>query len=73
MWVPKNTPQAVVYKLNAAVVHALADPTLRSRLASFGEEIYSRGQQTPQALAAFHKSEREKWWPIIKAANIKGE
>ena len=30
-------------------------------------------QQTPQALAAYHKSEIEKWWPIIKAANIKAE
>jgi hypothetical protein len=30
-------------------------------------------QQTPEALAAFHKAEVEKWWPIIKAANLKGE
>jgi hypothetical protein len=30
-------------------------------------------QLTPQALAAFQKAETEAWWPIIKAANIKGE
>ena len=30
-----------------------------------------REQQTPEGLAAFHKAEIEKWWPIIKAANIK--
>jgi tripartite-type tricarboxylate transporter receptor subunit TctC len=73
MWVPKNTSQSVVDKLNAAVVHALADPALRSKLAGVGEEIYPRDQQTPKALAAFHKTELDKWWPIIKAANIKGE
>jgi hypothetical protein len=30
-------------------------------------------KQTPEALGAFHKSEIEKWWPIIKAAGIKAE
>jgi hypothetical protein len=25
-----------------------------------------------EALGAFHKAEIEKWWPIIKAAGIKG-
>jgi tripartite-type tricarboxylate transporter receptor subunit TctC len=32
-----------------------------------------REQQSPEALRAFHKAEIEKWWPIIKAAGIKGE
>jgi tripartite-type tricarboxylate transporter receptor subunit TctC len=73
MWVPKNTPREVIDKLNAAVVQTLADPTLRSKLAGVGEEIYPRERQTPQSLAAFQKAELEKWWPIIKAANIKGE
>ena len=73
MWVPKNTPPELVDKLNAAVVRTLADPALRSTFASVGEEIYPSEQQTPQWLAAFHKAELEKWWPIIKAANIKAE
>ena len=38
-----------------------------------GQEIFPREQQTPEALGAFHKAEIEKWWPIIKAANIKAE
>jgi hypothetical protein len=33
----------------------------------------SSRDQTPEALAAFHKAEIEKWWPIIKAAGIKLE
>jgi tripartite-type tricarboxylate transporter receptor subunit TctC len=50
-------------------VEALADPNVRA----LGQEIFPREQQTPEALAAYHKAEIEKWWPIIKAANIKGE
>jgi hypothetical protein len=34
---------------------------------------HRRDHQTPEALAAFHKAEIEKWWPIIKAAGIKLE
>ena len=34
---------------------------------------YVREQQTPAALRAFQQAEIEKWWPIIKAANIKVE
>jgi tripartite-type tricarboxylate transporter receptor subunit TctC len=52
-------------------MEAIADPTVRSRLSEFGLDIPPRDQQTPEALAALHKSEIEKWWPIIKAASIK--
>jgi len=59
--------------MRAAVVAALADATVRARLADLGQEIPPREQQTPQALAAFHKAEIEKWWPMVKAAGIKVE
>jgi tripartite-type tricarboxylate transporter receptor subunit TctC len=72
-WVPKGTPKQVIAKLNAEVVDALADSMARQRLADFGQEIFPRDQQTPEALAAFQKAEIERWWPIIKAANIKGQ
>jgi tripartite-type tricarboxylate transporter receptor subunit TctC len=72
LWVPKDTPKDIVAKLDAAVVDALADANVRSRLAELGPQIVPRDQQTPQALAVFQKAEIEKWWPIIKAANIKG-
>jgi tripartite-type tricarboxylate transporter receptor subunit TctC len=73
LWAPRATPRAVIAKLNAAVVDALADPSVRARLADLGEEIFPREQQTPEALAALQRAEIEKWWPIIKAAGIKAE
>ena len=73
MWAPRGTPREIVSRLNAAIVGALADPTVRQRLADLGQEIPPRAQQTPEALAAFHKAEVEKWWPLIKAAGIKPE
>jgi tripartite-type tricarboxylate transporter receptor subunit TctC len=73
LWAPKGTPKDVIAKLNSGVVSALADPTARKRLGDLGMEIFPRDQQTPEALAAFQKAEIEKWWPIIKAAGIKGE
>ena len=73
LWAPKGTPKDIVAKLNAAVVGALADPAVLSRLADLGQEIFPREQQTPEALATYHKAEIDKWWPIIKAAGIKAE
>jgi tripartite-type tricarboxylate transporter receptor subunit TctC len=72
-WAPRNTPKDVIAKLNAATVESLADPDVQTRLAKLGQQVVPRDRQTPAALAALQKSEAEKWWPIIKAANIKTE
>ncbi len=71
LWVPKGTPAEAVQKLTAAVQETLADPAIQKRLAELGQDVPTREQQTPEGLAAHHKAEIEKWWPIIKAANIK--
>jgi tripartite-type tricarboxylate transporter receptor subunit TctC len=73
LWVPKGTPMTVIAKLNAAILDAVADPTVRSRLADVGQDVFPRDQQTPEALGALQRAEIEKWWPIIKAANIKAK
>jgi tripartite-type tricarboxylate transporter receptor subunit TctC len=73
LWLPNGTPKSITAKLNAAVIDALADPTVRARLADMAQDIFPLGQQTPEALGAFQRAEIEKWWPIVKAAGIKGE
>ena len=70
---PRGMSKEVVARLNAAMMEALADPALRARFADLGLDIASRELQTPQGLAAFHKAEIDKWWPIIRAAGIKVE
>jgi tripartite-type tricarboxylate transporter receptor subunit TctC len=70
---PKGMPGDVLAKLNAATVNALADGAVGRRLADLGLDIPSRDRQTPQALATFQRAEIEKWWPIIRAANIRPE
>jgi tripartite-type tricarboxylate transporter receptor subunit TctC len=73
LWAPKGTPKEVIAKLRAATVEALADPTVKKRFADVGQGIWPRDKQTSEALAAHHKAEIDKWWPIIKAAGIKAE
>src|SRR5262245_53729543 len=73
LWVPKNTPRDIIAKLNSAVVDSLADEGVRKRLADLGQDLPTREQQTPQALSTYQKQEIDKWWPILKAANVKGE
>jgi tripartite-type tricarboxylate transporter receptor subunit TctC len=73
LFAPRATPKDIITKLNSAAVDALVNSVVSSRLAELGMSISPREQQTPEALGAFQKAEIEKWWPIIKAANIKGE
>jgi tripartite-type tricarboxylate transporter receptor subunit TctC len=71
IWVPKGTPKDIVAKLNGAIVEALADPAVKKRFAEVGLDIPPVAQQKPEALAAHQHAEVKKWWPMIKAANVK--
>ncbi len=73
LWVPKNTPKDIVTKLNTVMVEALADQAIKARFSDLGLTAPPRDRQTPEALHAFQKAEADKWWPIIKAANLKGQ
>ncbi|HEY3076657.1 MAG TPA: tripartite tricarboxylate transporter substrate-binding protein [Burkholderiales bacterium] len=73
LFAPRGTPKEIIARLNAAMVEALADPAVRARLLDLGLDVAPRELQTPEGLAAFHKADIDKWWPIIKAANIKVE
>ena len=71
MWVPKGTPKEIVTKLNAAAVEALGDPAVRKQMETLGLEMPPSDQLTPESLGARQKAEIAKWWPMIKAADIK--
>src|SRR5262245_17259128 len=71
LWAPKGTPRPIVDRLNAAAMAALGDPFTRQRLAEIGQEVPRQDRQSPEWPGAFHKAEIDKWWPIIKAADIK--
>jgi tripartite-type tricarboxylate transporter receptor subunit TctC len=73
LFAPKGTPKDIIGTLNAAVVEALADAAVQSRLIEFGVEVFPRDQQTPEALGALQKADAEKWWPLIKEFGIKAE
>jgi tripartite-type tricarboxylate transporter receptor subunit TctC len=73
LWVPKNTPKDIVTKLNAAAVEALTDPAVQKKFNDLGLDTPPKDQLTPEALGAWQKSEIAKWWPMIKAANVKIE
>jgi tripartite-type tricarboxylate transporter receptor subunit TctC len=73
LWVPKGTPKEASARLNVVMTETLSDPTVTRRFQELGLDKPVRDQQTPEALRAFQKAEIDKWWPIIKAHNIKGQ
>ena len=73
MWAPKGTPKEIIAKIRDAVAKAFEDPVVIKRLTDLGQDLPTREQVTPEALAAYHKSEIDKWWPLIKGANLRVE
>lgn len=73
LFVPKGTPKEAIATLTRAAMETLADPALVKRLEDLGQTIPPPERQTAEALRTYHKAEIERWWPLIKAANIKPE
>jgi tripartite-type tricarboxylate transporter receptor subunit TctC len=71
LWLPKGTPKEIVTRINAAAVEALNDPAVKKQLENLGLQMPPRDQLSPQALGDWQKAEIAKWWPMIKAANVK--
>ena len=70
---PKGMPADAVARLNGAMKEILAEPAIKAKFTELGLDVATPEQQTPQGLAAFHKAEVDKWWPIIQAAGVKAE
>jgi len=73
LWVPKGTPKEIVAKLNAAAVAAMNDPAIRRKFEDLGLQMPAADKLAPQVLGDWQKAEIAKWWPMIKAANVKVE
>ena len=73
LWAPRGVPADVIAKLNSAVKQSLADPTVQQKLAAVGQQIVPPDRQTPEGLGAFQEAEKAKWFPIVKAAGMRGE
>jgi tripartite-type tricarboxylate transporter receptor subunit TctC len=70
LFAPAKTDPAIVERLHQAVVAALQDADVRSKLAETGLRVVGN---SPAEFTAFLAQEIEKFAAIVKAANIKAE
>jgi tripartite-type tricarboxylate transporter receptor subunit TctC len=70
VFLPKGAPEAIVQKLNGAIVHAMKSPSVRDRMAGLGAVLVADDRATPQYLGQFVKSEITKWAGPIKASGV---
>jgi tripartite-type tricarboxylate transporter receptor subunit TctC len=67
---PKNTPPEIIDKLNREINAALADPAMKTRIASLGYSVFA---SSPADFGKFIADETKKWGKVIRAAHIKVE
>jgi tripartite-type tricarboxylate transporter receptor subunit TctC len=67
---PPKTPAAIVAKINAGLNEALKDPDVQKRMAGLSAEPMGG---SVEATAAYFKNEVQRWYKVIKAANIRLE
>ncbi|MBO0751602.1 MAG: tripartite tricarboxylate transporter substrate binding protein BugD, partial [Bradyrhizobiaceae bacterium] len=73
IFLPKNTPDAIVAKLNGAMLETMHTPMITERLASLGAQVVADDRATPAYLAKFVKSEIDKWAVPIKASGARAD
>ena len=73
LFAPKGTPADVITKLNIAMVQALADPAVRAALDDLGLDVAAARAGDAGRPGRVPEGRDRKWWPIIKAAGIRGE
>jgi tripartite-type tricarboxylate transporter receptor subunit TctC len=67
---PKNTPAAIVERLNKEINAGLANPKIKARLADLGGDVLAL---SPAEFGKLIADETEKWGKVIRAAGIKPE
>ncbi len=70
LYVPADTPDAVVEILTAALQVALQDQNVIDSLADLGAAPVSQDQATPEAHTEYLQSQIDVWGPIIEAAGV---
>jgi tripartite-type tricarboxylate transporter receptor subunit TctC len=70
LYAPKNTPKATLDKLNAALVNAMNDPTVKQRLLDLSSDVVSADRMTPAGLKTHLEAEILKWGPVIKKSGV---
>ncbi|MDM0047335.1 tripartite tricarboxylate transporter substrate binding protein [Variovorax dokdonensis] len=65
---PRGTPDAIVQRLNKALIEAIRTPDIRSRLAGQGAEVVT---MTPAEEEQFFNKERARWAQVVRAADIR--
>ena len=70
LYAPKGTPDAVVKKLNDAMVAAMTTPAVHDRLQGLGAMIVTKDRSTPAYLGKFTADEIKKWAEPIKASGV---
>jgi tripartite-type tricarboxylate transporter receptor subunit TctC len=69
-FLPKDTPAAIIRKLNDATVATMNKPSVQAQLRELGAEVVAPERRSPEYLQSFVEREIKKWAAIIKASGV---
>jgi Uncharacterized protein conserved in bacteria len=70
LFFPRGAPAAIIRRLNAATLDAMATPLVQERMQTLGTDLVSPQRATPDYLQRFVASEIDKWAEPIKASGV---